>query len=508
MNNKSRTKNLQLNIIVGFAAQFLIILLSFVGRRLFVSFLSVDYLGINGLYTNILSVLSLAELGLGSVVSFSLYKPVSDDNQPMIIALIRFYKKIYWIIAGIITLVGLSLIPLLKYIVTSDLPESELIIYYLLFLASTVSTYFVAHKVALLGAYQENRVQKYIALGTAILQQIIHIVILVLYPNYIVYVASTIVCTLISNIALSRITSRKFRYLSQKDVLTITIDKNAIKTNVKATGIYKLSTVLINSTDNILISVIISTTAVGIYSNYCVVVGALQTFISIVTSSLINSVGNLNTENNKTWMLEIFRVLVFAYHFVACYCGITLFFVFNDFVEIWLGSDYLLSGVEVFAISANFYLTNLLTPVWGFREATGQFYKAKYIMLTCALVNVALSIVLGISFGIFGILIATAVSKLLTVVWYEPKILFNNVFQAKQNTYWMQQGKLCVCTALCIVLCGLISQLFANDMIGIIVRCVLFFVVTVLVFVVVNIKSDEFVYLKGRLLHRSKNTNS
>lgn len=500
--SKSRTQHLKQNIIVGFAAQFATLILSFVGRRLFVNYLSVDYLGINGLYTNILSVLSLAELGLGSVVSFSLYKPVVDDNQPLIRALVAYFKKLYLIIAGAVTAVGLGLIPFLKYIVRSDLSESDLIIYYVLFLASTVSTYFVAHKVALLGAYQENRVQKYVALGTAIIQQIVHIVILLLKPNYLIYVLSTIVCTIISNFVLSRITSRKFKYLSKKDGIPEVVDKKVIKTNVKATGLYKLSTVLINSTDNILISVIVSTAAVGLYSNYYIIVGALQTFISIITASLINSVGNLHTEQRDNRMFDVFSMLTLAYHFVSAYCAISMYYIFNDFIPIWLGSAFLMDKSIVFAIAFNFYLTNLMTPIWSFREATGQFYKAKYIMLACAILNIGLSVLLGICWGVCGILLATAISKLLTMFWFEPQILFKNVFHLSQKTYWCQQTKYIACSVICFVICGQLSSMLSHDILSIIIRGVIFFAVCIGVFVLINFKSKEVCIFKNELKMR------
>lgn len=489
---KSRTENLKRNIIVGFIAQFGTLVLSFVGRKLFISYLSVEYLGINGLYTNILSVLSLAEFGLGSVVSYSLYKPVAENNESLTRALVNYFQKLYLIIAGVIGVFGISLIPFLKYIVKSDLSESELIIYYVLLLISTISTYFVAHRVALLAAHQENRTQKFIALITAFAQQIIHIGVLILYPNYVIYIASTVICTLISNYFLVRVTSKKYGILKIKDMHPISFDKQEIIRNVKSSGLYKLSIVLINSTDNILISVIVSITAVGLYSNYCVVIVALQAFISIVSSSLINGIGNLHTERNVGRIRSIFDLLVLGYHFVASYCMISMFFIFNDFITIWLGKDFLLETEVVFAIAVNFYLTNLTTPIWSFREATGQFHKSKYIMLLCAVVNIALSIFLGLSFGVFGILIATTLSKLLTMFWYEPRILFNHVFFAKQKSYWIQQIRYFTCSVICFVLCAFLSRMLSNRLIDIIIKCIAFLIICSIVYLLFNFKSKEF----------------
>ena len=497
MNLRTRTENAKKNILVGLASQIIILALSFVGRKLFVRFLSIDYLGINGLYSNILSVLSLAELGLGSVVTFSLYKPVFENNQPIIRALIKYYRKVYIVIALIVSGIGVALIPYLRYIVKSNLAETELIFYYVLFLIDAVMTYYIAHKVALLAANQENRIQRYVDILSAFIQQICHIVILLLFPNYILYVASTVFVTLISKVIMNIVINDKYSYIRQPDTHDIEINKKSITKNIKSTAVYKLSTVLINSTDNILISIIVNTAAIGLYSNYYMIVNALRGFITIITSAISNGVGNLYAQKSNDRILEVFNTLVLLYHFVSCFCAISMFFIFNDFITIWIGEAYLFDKQIVFAISFNFYLTNLLTPIWSFRESTGQFVKAKYIMLITALLNIVLSIVLGIPLGVFGILIATALSKILTQVWYEPRILFKNVFHEPPKIYWASQLKNVICTVICVIVSMMISNAFSSSIFSIFVKGILFFVVCFSVFFVAHFKDDEINTING-----------
>ena len=175
MNNYSRTKNAILNIFFGYFAQISLIILTFIGRKVFLEYLSIDYLGINGLYTNILTFLSLPELGLDAAVIYTLYKPVAENNTKLISTLVSFFKKIYRYIAISIFTLGMLLVPFLPKLVSSTLPEKDLIAYYVLFLINTVLTYLIAHKVALLMAYQENRIIKIISIPVNLFLQLLSI---------------------------------------------------------------------------------------------------------------------------------------------------------------------------------------------------------------------------------------------------------------------------------------------------------------------------------------------
>ena len=500
---QSRLKNAKINIYVGIFTQFIILILSFISRRLFVQYLSVEYLGINGLYTNILSVLSLAELGLGSVASYSLYKPVAEDNKPAILGLLKYFKKLYRIIALVITILVIALTPFLKYIITSDLSQAELIIYYLLFLASTVSTYFAAHNMALLFAYQENRIPKLVKLITAVTQQIIHFIILLVFPNYMVYVSSTIICAIFSNYFLSVITTQKHSYLKTKEIPDYDIPKEYIKSNIKSSSIYKLSLVAINSTDNILISVLVSTMAVGLYSNYVAITSAVQSFISIITIALINGIGNLYAENDKKQTLAAFKSLVLIYHFIACMGAIFFYHILNPFISIWLGKEYLMSNNVIIAICLNFFVLNATTPIWSFREATGQFTATKYIILITAILNILLSVIMGYYWGVTGILIATVVAQALTIIWYEPKILFKNVFEDRQSIYWKKQIKYFICSLICVALCGIVSKFMLNGIIGMALFGIETLIICSIIFYLATCRDEEI--LKIKLLLSKKN---
>ncbi len=494
--DNSRSKNATLNIIVGWSAQICILILSFASRRIFVQFLSVDYLGINGLYGNILSVLALAELGLGNVTQFFLYKPVANKDYDSINRLVIYFRRLYNVIAASVLVLGLSLIPFLQYIVNSDLEQNELVLYYVLFLVNSCVTYFSADKVSLLAANQDNRLTKYLSLAVSLTTQILHIAVLAIWHNYTVYVLVTLLGSVITAVATNLICYKKYPFLKNKHSAAAEVDKKYIVDNLKSTFVYKIGATIINNTDNILISVIVSTAAVGLYSNYLTLVLSVQMFVSIVTTSLISGIGNLSANGNKARMLEIFNYMLLVYHFIGAFCGVEFFLLFDDLIPIWLGEEFLLDNLTVFAIALSFYQTNAVSPVWMFREANGLFSKVKYLLLCTAAANIVLSVILGKLFGVFGILIATTVARIITQVWYEPKILFKNLFGNSAKFYWIKQLKYFLISALCGGACYAISMIFSTGILSMLTQALIYLVIFVCGFWVFCRKTKEVAELK------------
>ena len=490
MNQKSRTQNVMLNIVFGYVAQVGIFVLSFIGRRIFLNYLSPDYLGINGLYSNILTLLSLAELGLDTAVVYSLYKPVADNDTILIRSLLRFYKKVYFGLAGVILIIGLALIPFLGNIVKSTLDGHELVIYYIVFLGNTVASYFVAHKSALLSACQEQRVQKMVSLSATFLLQIVYIIVLIVTHSYMTYVISMFCVTIISNWILSITCSRiHTEIFAEKEI--VTFEKKPIIERVISTFLYKMGAVLVNSTDNILISVLVNTTAVGFYSNYYTVINAVQGFIAILTTSLVSSIGNYAATNKKNRQKGLFFLLLLFYHTIAAIGLIGFSLLLNDVITIWLGSQYLFDTGTVFVISFNFYISTAISPVWMFREANGLFNKVKYILLIRALINIVLSILWGRLYGVCGIFMATAVSLLVTNFWYEPQILFKEVMNEKTIIYWVKQIKYFMTTMVAYTISYFIVSQCKGGILFLILKILIIFTVTVCLFFVTNLHTIE-----------------
>ena len=492
--NNSRTKNSLLNIAFGYTAQIGTLILSFIGRKIFLLYLPVDLLGVNGLYSNILTVLSLAELGLDSAVIYSLYKPVAEGNKTLVVSMARYFKKIYVLLAFAIFAVGLLLLPALKHIVNSELSQKELSIYYLMFLTNTVLTYFVAHKVALLTAYQEQRIQKMVALLSNIVLQIMYIIVLTIWRNYYVYLSITIFGTIINAIILSAISDKRHPELANKSEFgEVSFEKKPILERVRYTFPYKAGAVVINSTDNILISILVSTSAVGFYSNYLVVVMGIQGFISTITTSMTGSLGNLCAQvDNKARQLPVFRTMLLFYHVVGALGGIGFSLLLNDFISLWLGSQYMLGEQVCFAIALNFYLTNAISPVWMFREANGLFQQVRFLLLITAGCNIILSFVLGKSMGVFGILLATLISRIITQVWYEPGLLYRHAFGGSAKLYWMQQLRYFLTTVVAFFFSYWLVKVLPIGIVGFALKVVSILAITGLLFIVSNSRTEEY----------------
>lgn len=493
---KSRGFNLINNVIVGYVVQMGIFLLTFITRKVFITYLSIDYLGINGLYSNLLTLLSLAELGLGNAAVYSLYKPVSENDEDKINCLVRFYKKLYLILSILILVLGLLLIPFLHLIINSSLTNSQLIIYYIIFLLSTVMSYLCAHNIVLLNANQNFSTQKIITMIVSVFQNIFQILALIIWKNYIVYILIQLLSNIIISILTNCYTVRKYKFLKKK-ITSNLINKKDIYSNIISICTYKLGAVLVSNTDNILISIIVGTSVVGFYSNYNMVITAINTFIAIITNSLVYGIGNLCAEETKEKKLQTFNNILFIYNLIGTFCSITLFLCLNEFIKIWIGNQFIFENTIVFVICFNFYLTNINNPIWMFREATGMFKNVKYIMLATATINITLSIIMGKIYGLFGILIATIISKLLTIYVYEPIILFKKQFNEKSTKYFKKQFIYFRDSLICIALCFFVSLFIGHGILLLFLKVICFFLIVLFVFFIFHKNSSEWIYMKN-----------
>jgi O-antigen/teichoic acid export membrane protein len=257
------------------------------------------------------------------------------------------------------------------------------------------------------------------------------------------------------------------------------------------------------STDNILIAVILGTVVVGQYSNYLLIITAINGLIMLVAQSVIASLGNFNVTESPARKLMIFRCMLLFFCAVATFCSCCFLSMFNDFISIWIGKvdpDYVLSDYSVYAITFNFFINCVLTPIWMFRESTGLFNQVKYSMMFAAIINIILSIILGNIMGLSGIVAATAISKLLTNFWYEPKILFREVFQLNTKAYWKFILRLLLIALPCLAICVIIGKALPGTIPYIILKIFISGIVTLVAFCLINYRTEEFSYLYNAFL--------
>lgn len=447
----TRTQNSMKNIIFGFGNQLLLLILNFINRTVFLQCLSVDYLGISGLFSDILTMLSLADLGFGTAMTFSMYKPLAEKDYERLAGLVDLYKKIYRVIACAITALGLILIPFLQYLVKldSDLPYIK--VYYILYLANTVASYFVVYKTTIINADQKGYIiTKYNSIFNVI-QTIVMTIFLFLTKNYIIYLCVQVAFTYSRNIYTSHVAQKMYPFINKKVKISWEEAKN-IFVNIKSVFIYKISGVLLNATDNTLISIFLGTTVVGYYSNYTMIINKISNLISTLFYSLTASLGNLIIKENKEKRYQVFQIMQSVSVILSTVCITCVFFLLEDFIRVWLGESYVLDKLVLIAVVLNFYLGISLFPIWTFREATGLYRKTKYIMLLTAFINLILSIVLGKWIGLAGIIFASAISRVVTYFWVEPKLLFKTYFGKSCMVYFISVGKSMLVTAVVFII--------------------------------------------------------
>jgi O-antigen/teichoic acid export membrane protein len=500
MNNRSRIFNSIRNIAVSTLIQVLTLILSFISRTLFIKYLGSEYLGINGLYTNILSVLSLAELGMGTSIIYALYKPLAENNTEKLAELMNFYKTAYRVIALIVATVGSALIPFLSFFIKTDSVIPHFRLYYILFLANSVCSYLFIYKSSIINADQRYYITKTNTFIFDLLRNVLQIVLLILTHNYILYLVIQIICTLGGNISIAIKANKRYPFLKNKKAKLPSDEKHKIFDNIKSVFVYKLGGVILNNTDNILISKIIGTICVGLYSNYILVVNAIETFTTLLFSSMTGSIGNLNATSSRKESLDVFESLNFMRFWIFGFCSIAFLSLLDSFVVLWLSTDYRLEHIVIVAIAFNVYVKGMSFSTSDFRDTTGMFRQTKYIFLFTAALNLILSIILGLKIGLSGILFATGISRILTNVWYEPVVMYKQYFKQSSVKYFMRQILYFILTFVAYIPVYFFNKLIPEvTFVHFIYRVIFTAIVPNVIFLLATFKLKEFQYLKDKI---------
>ena len=438
INNNSRTVNSIRNISTGVFSQVIYAVLGFISRTIFIKYLAVEYLGVHGLFSSILSVLALAELGVGSAFIYSLYKPLADKNQQLIAAIMALYKKVYHIIGIGIFIAGLAILPFLSQIVTekSEVITESISVIYILFLFSTASSYFFSFKVSLINADQRNYITTYNYLGFYVLQNILQILVLIIFKNFLYYLITQIVCQFLSNLSISILANKYYPFL--KTYKKSNVDKPIIKeliSNTKATFIIKVGGILVNATDNIIINFFSGLALIGLASNYYLLIGMVSTLIAQLFNNISSSIAQINTVESKEKQYETFKTINFANFWIYGFSAISFVILANDFITLWIGKDYTLPMSISTIMAINFFMVGVQGTNWTFKGSYGFFNQGKYLVLVTALLNLGFSFLLGHYWGLLGIFMATAIARLLTNFWYDPYIVFKLGLKIRPTIY-------------------------------------------------------------------------
>ena len=496
-----RVQSATRNIIFGQVGNFMTQILNFVLRTIFIAHLGDTLNGVNGLYTSILSVLSMAELGIGTALNYSLYRPVAQGDIEKVKSYMLLYKKAYRIIGIVVAVIGLAVSPFLRYLVRQ--PEGvsvrDLTLYYFIFLFNTVSTYFVAYKYSLVNAEQKNYIQTNITTLTKLATAAVQISVLLLFRNFLFYLLAQSVVELLQKIFVTAYLNRLYPYLRDKDVKKLSAEETqVVATKTKALICHKIGDVARLQTDKIIIASFVNVDTAAVVDNYVYIITYVGNFVNIIFDSVISGFGNVVATESKERQYLLFKV----YRFFACWLfgfgAVGFFHLLTPFIgEVWLrDAGWTLPQVTVTLLVMDFYLKGGRTVLLNFKIASGLFEQDRFLPLVQGAVNLVVSIVLVRKIGVTGVYVGTLVSGILANL-IRPGIIYRVCFDKKTGVYFKDSLKyIAVIVAVGAVITPIRRAVMGETTIfTFAVMAVLITLLYNLVFLAVFHRTEEFSYL-------------
>lgn len=452
--SSSRTRNVSINIGVAFICQVINLALNFISRTVFVKYLGVEYLGVNGLFTDILLILSFAELGIGNAIVFSMYKPLAEQDESKLCSLLALYKKAYKIIFFIVIVFGLIIVPFLPIIIKEQPSIDEsLVIIYLLFLLNSALSYTYVYKKSIIIADQKNFIVLSITEVTHIIQIVLQIFMLYLHSYY-GFLISQIVFTLAGNIICSRYANKHYSYINKTAQPLVESERKDIFRNVGAMALYKLGSVVLGGTSSVILSSTINVAIVGVVSNYVLLSNACNSILMKIADAFTASVGNLGVTADSEKKYDVFKKILLITVWLFGLAAVGLWVISNSLIEIWLGKDYLLDNFAVFAVVLGFYIQGIHSAEVTFRITLGYFVKGKWAPLGSSVLNVLLAFVLGYYWGAAGVLLAVPLARMLCIGVVDTLLLYKNAFHQHPIKYYIDNLKFFILMVVISLICS------------------------------------------------------
>ncbi len=497
---RSRAKNSLRNTLFAAIAYMTKMLLQFVVRAVFIRYFVREYLGINGLFTNVLHVLSLAELGIGNAIVYSMYKPIADNDVEKVKSLVRLYRNMYLIIAAVVTAIGLALIPALPYLI-KDVGNIDLnlTVVYLLFLAHTVVAYFFAYRRSLVFAYQRNDIESKVSFFAQLILAAAEILIIIFWKNFYAYTAASVICYALDALIVFLLSYKLFPDIRGKAKKLDKADTHEIAKNTGAMVFHKLGSAVVFSTDSIIISAFIGAAVLGAYSNYTLVTTALGSIINLVMTASKSSVGNLIAKRSPEEAYKIFNALHLAMMWLVSFMTIGAIVCFQDFIRVYTGKAvYLLDYSTVILLCISFYLTRARTLANSFKECAGLFWNDRFKPLFESVLNLGLDFLLVHYMGINGVIVATIISTIAAPLWVEPYVLYKNYFKKSLGHYFARFAVYtAVAAAVCAATFGVCYLLPTGGAAWFVLKFAICLVLPNLLFFAVYFRTPEMRYLIG-----------
>lgn len=498
----SRLQNTVKNAYWSYISMIASTAISFVSRTVFIYYLGANYLGINGLFSNVLGILSFTDLGIGIAINYCLYKPVAENDTEKIKSYMYYYKWAYRCVAVVISVLGLLLLPFLDLLVKDPGDIGNIRIYYIIYLFNTVSSYFVSYKYSLVNADQKNYVYTKINIAISFTTTLVQILSLILWGNYYVYLIVAALFGLFQKIFISRYLDTLYPLLKEHEVQKLSHEeKRTLIKKIKSIVLHKIGDVSVHQTDNIIVSAFVGISTVGLLSNYNLIINTVSSCISVLFNSVVGSLGNLVATESREKQYEVFKVYRFIAFWLYSFTGICLMTLLSPFICLWIGQDMLIDESIILLIIIDYYMIGQRISVGSIKSAGGFFEQDQWLAFAQAIVNLVVSVALVKAIGLPGVFIGTLVQGTLANV-VRPIIVYKNLFKRNVKLYFYDSVKYALSMTLALSICLLARKyLLMNITIG---RFICVMVLTAIIpnalYAVLYWNTDELKYVKNMAL--------
>ena len=499
-----RTENSIKNAIVSVILNLVSIIIGFVAQRIFIKILGTEYLGINGLFSNVLSMLSIVELGIGSAIIYNLYKPIAEKDEEKVKSLMQFYKVSYRYIALAITIIGILIIPFLKRIVGDvNIPENIILIY-ALFLIDIIASYLLTYKRSILYANQKTYIINIVHICYLIVMNAFQLIILSITHNYILYLIVKILFRILENIVITIIANKKYPYIKDKNIKLLEKEtKKNILTKVKGLVYHKIGGFIVLGSDNIIISYFLGVETVGLYSNYHLIIQAINNLFTQVFNSLTATIGNLLIENDKEKSYGVYKSMLFLNSWIFAFGCSGLSCIMEPFITVWIGTEFILPFEVLIVLVINFYIQGMRRTNNTFKEAAGIFYEDRFVPIMESVVNIIASVILVKIFGLLGVFLGTIISTFILFFYSYPKFVYMPLFNKNYRNYIKDFMTYLIVAFISTFLSYLaISYIhISNVYIQIIINLILVCIIPNFIHILFFYKTKEFKYCKSIIMN-------
>lgn len=434
-----RTKRSFYNVLVAVTTNVVILVTAFLVQKVLLSVLGSDYNGINGLFTSVITMMSLTDMGIGSAIIYHLYRPAAEKNYRVINSLLRFYRNSYIVISGVVLTMGAILVFFIPHLVGAVHIQDNIYLIFVLFLTDCLCSYFLSYKKSLLYAYQMNYVLDGIHFGYYMLQNAAQIFVLLYFHSYIAFLILKIVSKGIENGSISYYIYKKYQFTRDRQIYPLDNEiKYDIIKKVKALLFHRLGSLFVTGSDSLVITGILGIFQMNLYTNYHLIIGGMTGLLNKIFETLTSSIGNFLLDSSPEKRKEIYYNIDFLnFWFFGC-CTVVLYTVLQPVIILWVGEQYLLSKYAVFMLTLNFYIQGMRESILTFKDAAGIYHQDRFMPLLEAFINVVFSIVLAGKLGMAGVFIGTIISAGVVFLYSYPKYVCAPLFHMRYMQYQWQ----------------------------------------------------------------------